>query len=50
MRFQRELTAAVLIPLVLALVVAGPLWAFSLLVAVAGALALIWTGVFWAMR
>ena len=41
MRFQRELTAAVLIPLVLALVVAGPLWAFSLLVAVAGALALI---------
>jgi phosphatidate cytidylyltransferase len=41
LRFQRELTAAVLIPLVLALVVAGPAWAFSLLVGVAGGLALL---------
>ena len=41
MRFQRELTAAVLIPLVLALVVAGPNWAFSLLVGAAGLLALL---------
>jgi phosphatidate cytidylyltransferase len=41
LRFQRELTAAVLIPLVLALVVAGPTWAFSLLVGVVGVLALL---------
>ncbi len=41
MRFQRELTAAVLIPLVLALVVAGPTWAFSLVAGGAGILALL---------
>ena len=41
MRFQRELTAAVLIPLVLAIVVAGPVWAFSLLAGAAGVLALL---------
>ncbi len=41
MKFQRELTAAVLIPLVLALVVAGPLWAFSLVAGAAGILALL---------
>jgi phosphatidate cytidylyltransferase len=41
LRFQRELTAAVLIPLVLALVVAGPVWAFSLVAGAAGLLALL---------
>ena len=32
-RYQRELTAAVLIPAVLAILIAAPPWAFSLLVA-----------------
>jgi phosphatidate cytidylyltransferase len=41
LRFQRELTAAVLIPLILALVVAGPAWAFSLVAGGAGVLALL---------
>ncbi len=41
MRFQREITAAVLIPAVLAVLVAAPLWAWALLVAVAATLALL---------
>ncbi|HQR44816.1 MAG TPA: phosphatidate cytidylyltransferase [Thermoanaerobaculia bacterium] len=40
MRFQRELTAAVLIPAVLAILVVAPLWAWALLVALAAGLAL----------
>lgn len=40
MRFQREVTAAVLIPAVLAVLVLAPSWAFSLLVASAAAVAL----------
>ena len=41
MRFQREITAAVLIPAVLAVLVAAPLWAWALLVAAAATLALL---------
>lgn len=41
MRYQRELTAAVLIPAVLALLVAGPEWGWALLVAAATLLALL---------
>ncbi len=41
MRYQRELTAAVLIPAVLAVLIAGPLWAWALLVAAATAAALV---------
>ena len=41
MRFQRELTAGVLIPGVLAVVVAAPTWAFALLVVAAAGLALL---------
>ncbi|HSB35361.1 MAG TPA: phosphatidate cytidylyltransferase [Thermoanaerobaculia bacterium] len=41
MRFQRELTAAVLIPAVVAVLVFAPLWAWALLVAAAAALALV---------
>jgi phosphatidate cytidylyltransferase len=41
MKFQREITAAVLIPAVLAVLVAAPLWAWALLVAVAATLALL---------
>jgi len=41
MRFQREITAAVLIPAVLAVLVAAPLWAWALLVAAATTLALL---------
>ena len=41
MRYQRELTAAVLIPAVLGILVAGPSWAFAVLVALAGGLALL---------
>lgn len=40
MKFQREVTAAVLIPAVLAVLVFAPTWAFSLLVASATAVAL----------
>ena len=40
MRFQREVTAAVLIPAVLAVLVFAPTWAFSLLVASATSVAL----------
>ncbi len=40
MRYTRELTAAVLIPAVLAILVFAPLWAWALLVAVAAGLAL----------
>ena len=40
MKFQREVTAAVLIPAVLAVLVLAPTWAFSLLVAVATSAAL----------
>lgn len=40
MRFQRELTAAVLIPAVLAILVLAPLWAWTLLVALGASLAL----------
>jgi phosphatidate cytidylyltransferase len=40
-RYQRELTAAVLIPAVLAILIAAPPWAFSLLVAAAAAVALV---------
>ncbi len=41
MRFQREVTAAVLIPAVLAVLVFAPTWAFTLLVAAAAVVALI---------
>ncbi len=41
MRFQRELTAAVLIPLVLAVVIKAPAWAFTLLAGTVGGLALL---------
>jgi phosphatidate cytidylyltransferase len=41
MRFERELTAAVLIPAVLAVLVAAPAWAFSVLVALAATAALL---------
>lgn len=41
MKHRRELTAAVLIPAVLAILVAAPPWAWALLVAVAGGLALV---------
>ena len=41
MRFQREVTAAVLIPAVLAVLVLAPAWAFSLLVAAAASAALL---------
>jgi phosphatidate cytidylyltransferase len=41
MRFQREVTAAILIPAVLAVLVAAPLWAWALLVAAATTLALL---------
>jgi phosphatidate cytidylyltransferase len=41
MRFQREATAAVLIPAVLAVLVAAPLWAWALLVAAAATVALL---------
>ena len=41
MRFQREVTAAVLIPAVLAVLVAAPLWAWALLVAAAATVALL---------
>jgi phosphatidate cytidylyltransferase len=41
MRFQREITAAVLIPAVLAILVAAPPWAWALLVAAAACLALL---------
>lgn len=41
MRFQREITAAVLIPAVLAVLVFAPTWAFSLLVAAAASVALL---------
>lgn len=41
MKFQRELTAAVLIPAVLAVLVAAPPWAWALLVALAAAVALL---------
>lgn len=41
MRFQREITAAVLIPAVLAVLVLAPLWAWALLVAAATSLALL---------
>jgi phosphatidate cytidylyltransferase len=40
MRYQRELTAAILIPAVLAILIAAPLWAWALLVALAGGVAL----------
>ncbi len=40
MRFQRELTAAVLIPAVLAVLVLAPTWAFAVLVAAAAGVAL----------
>jgi phosphatidate cytidylyltransferase len=40
-RFQREVTAAVLIPAVLAVLVFAPTWAFSLLVAAAASVALL---------
>jgi phosphatidate cytidylyltransferase len=40
-RFQREVTAAVLIPAVLAVLVFAPTWAFSLLVAAAACVALL---------
>lgn len=40
MKYQRELTAAVLIPVVLLLLVAGPAWAFALLVLLATGAAL----------
>lgn len=40
MKYQRELTAGVLIPVVLGILVAGPAWAFTLLCAAAGGLAL----------
>lgn len=40
MKYQREVTAAVLIPLVLAILVKGPLWSFSILVALASGAAL----------
>ncbi len=41
MRFQREVTAAVLIPAVLTVLVFAPTWAFSLLVAAAASAALL---------
>ena len=41
MRYQRELTAAVLIPVVLAILVVAPPWAWALLVTLAAALALL---------
>ena len=41
MKFQREVTAAVLIPAVLAVLVFAPTWAFTLLVAAASVVALI---------
>jgi phosphatidate cytidylyltransferase len=41
MRFQREITAAVLIPAVLAVLVAAPLWGWALLVAAAATVALL---------
>ncbi len=41
MKFQREVTAAVLIPAVLAVLVFAPAWSFTLLVAAAAAVALI---------
>ncbi len=41
MRFQRELTAAVLIPAVVVILVAAPRWAWALLVAVAAGVALL---------
>lgn len=41
MRFQREVTAAVLIPAVLAVLVFAPTWAFSLLVGAAAGVALL---------
>ena len=41
MKFQREITAAVLIPAVLAVLVAAPPWAWALLVAAATSLALL---------
>jgi phosphatidate cytidylyltransferase len=41
MRFQREVTAAILIPAVLAVLVAAPPWAWALLVAAATTLALL---------
>ncbi len=41
MKFQRELTAAVLIPAVLAVLVAAPPWAWALLVALAATAALL---------
>jgi phosphatidate cytidylyltransferase len=41
MRFQREITAAVLIPAVLAVLVLAPLWAWALLVAAAATVALL---------
>jgi phosphatidate cytidylyltransferase len=41
LRFQRELTAAVLIPAVLAILVAAPLWAWAILVTLAAGLALV---------
>ena len=41
MKYQRELTAAVLIPAVLAILVAAPFWAWAALVALAAGLALL---------
>jgi phosphatidate cytidylyltransferase len=41
MKFQRELTAAVLIPAVLAVLVAAPTWAWTILVALAATAALL---------
>jgi len=41
MKFQREITAAVLIPAVLAVLVLAPLWAWALLVAAAATVALL---------
>lgn len=41
MKYQRELTAAVLIPAVLAVLIAAPAWAWALLVAAASSVALL---------
>jgi phosphatidate cytidylyltransferase len=41
LRYQRELTAAVLIPVVLAILIAAPTWAWAILVGAASAVALL---------
>jgi phosphatidate cytidylyltransferase len=41
LKYQRELTAAILIPAVLAVLIAAPPWAWALLVAAAGSVALL---------